>query len=79
MVEFRTLQTFLWNINPPIKFFYFMLLLSHSQAVELPHLQMPINVQQEGLYVLLLSTYLQTTKVCKRDFTHLSSHKSPEA
>ena len=27
---------------------------------------------------VLLSTYLQMTKACKRDFTHLNSHKSLE-
>ena len=36
MVELRKIQTFLWNIKPPIKFLHFMLHLGHSRAVELP-------------------------------------------
>ena len=42
-------------------------------------LQMPINVQQVACMFSCLSTYLQITKACKRDFTHLNSRKSLEA
>ena len=51
MVELRTLWTFVWNIKPPIKFFHFMLHLSHSRAVELPPSTNANQRSSRGFYV----------------------------
>ena len=55
-----------------------MLDLSHSRAAELPPSTNANYRLTRGFYVLLLSTYVQMTKACKRDFTYLNSRKSLE-
>ena len=77
MVELRTLWTFVWNIKPPIKFFHFMLHLSHSRAVELPPSTNANQRSSRGFYVPSCSrptySWQRPAKVISLISTHIKA------